>query len=164
MQFQLPIRQFFAPDLTAGDVAIVVGSGGVGSFVVQIANALGARVLACDIIQERLQLIGDYGAAQTINLTNLDPKELRKQARAFAKGVPTLKLKIFECSGSAPGQTTAYGLLERGATMLQVGYTPNPINVRLVEPDGFRRHNSWHLGMSSGSVPGSATADRRRQG
>jgi 6-hydroxycyclohex-1-ene-1-carbonyl-CoA dehydrogenase len=132
-------------NLTAGDVAIVVGAGGVGSFVVQIASAIGARVLACDIIPERLQLIGDYGAAQTINLTNLDPKELRKQARAFAKGVPTLKLKIFECSGSAPGQTTAYGLLERGATMLQVGYTPNPINVRLSNLMAFDAtiHGTW---------------------
>lgn len=131
--------------LAAGDVAIVVGAGGVGSFVVQIANAIGARVLACDIVQQRLQLISDYGATQTINLTNLDPKELRKQARAFAKGVPTLKLKIFECSGSAPGQTTAYGLLERGATMLQVGYTPNPVNVRLSNLMAFDAtiHGTW---------------------
>jgi len=132
-------------NLTAGDVAIVVGAGGVGGFVVQIANALGARVLACDIIEERLKLISAHGAEATINLTNLDPKELRKQARGFAKGVPTLKLKIFECSGSAPGQTTAYGLLERGATMLQVGYTPNPINVRLSNLMAFDAtvHGTW---------------------
>jgi 6-hydroxycyclohex-1-ene-1-carbonyl-CoA dehydrogenase len=132
-------------NLTAGDVAIVIGSGGVGSFVVQIANALGASVLSCDIVEERLKLIAGFGAAQTINLTNLDPKELRKQVRAFAKGVPTLKLKIFECSGSAPGQTTAYGLLERGATMLQVGYTPNPVNVRLSNLMAFDAtiHGTW---------------------
>jgi 6-hydroxycyclohex-1-ene-1-carbonyl-CoA dehydrogenase len=117
----------------------------VGGFVVQIASALGARVLACDIIEERLKLISAHGAEATINLTNLDPKELRKQARAFAKGVPTLKLKIFECSGSAPGQTTAYGLMERGATMLQVGYTPNPINVRLSNLMAFDAtvHGTW---------------------
>ena len=132
-------------NLTAGDVAVVVGSGGVGSFVVQIANALGARVVACDIIQERLNLISDYGAAMTINLSSLDPKELRKQVRGFAKGVPTLKYKIFECSGSAPGQTTAYGLLERGATMLQVGYTPSKIDVRLSNLMAFDAtiHGTW---------------------
>jgi 6-hydroxycyclohex-1-ene-1-carbonyl-CoA dehydrogenase len=132
-------------DLAEGDVAVVVGSGGVGSFVVQIASALGARVLACDIIAERLNLISNYGAAQTINLTNLDPKELRKQVRAFAKGAPTLKYKIFECSGSAPGQVTAYGLLERGATMLQVGYTPNKIELRLSNLMAFDAtlHGTW---------------------
>jgi 6-hydroxycyclohex-1-ene-1-carbonyl-CoA dehydrogenase len=132
-------------NLAAGDVAIVVGSGGVGSFVVQIASALGARVLASDIIAERLSLIAQYGAEQTINLKDLDPKELRKQVRAFAKGAPTLKYKIFECSGSAPGQVTAYGLLERGATMLQVGYTPNKIDVRLSNLMAFDAtlHGTW---------------------
>ena len=132
-------------NVAAGDAVIVVGAGGVGSFVVQIASALGARVVACDIIEERLKLIAGYGAAETINLANLDPKELRKQVRAFAKGIPTLKYKIFECSGSAPGQTTAYGLLERGATMMQVGYTPNKIDVRLSNLMAFDAtlHGTW---------------------
>lgn len=132
-------------NVVAGDAVIVVGAGGVGGFVVQIANALGARVVACDIIEDRLKLIGQYGAAATINLSNLDPKELRKQVRAFAKGIPTLKYKIFECSGSAPGQTTAYGLLERGATMMQVGYTPSKIDVRLSNLMAFDAtlHGTW---------------------
>jgi 6-hydroxycyclohex-1-ene-1-carbonyl-CoA dehydrogenase len=132
-------------DVAAGDAVIVVGAGGVGGFVVQIANALGARVVACDIIEDRLKLIAQHGASATINLTNLDPKELRKQIRSFAKGVPTLKYKIFECSGSAPGQVTAYGLLERGATMMQVGYTPNRIEVRLSNLMAFDAtlHGTW---------------------
>jgi 6-hydroxycyclohex-1-ene-1-carbonyl-CoA dehydrogenase len=117
--------------VSAGDAVIVIGSGGVGGFIVQTANALGARVVACDIVAERLKLLENYGASQTINLANLDPKDLRKQIRAFAAGIPTLKYKIFECSGTAAGQTTAYGLLERGATMMQVGYTPSKIEVRL---------------------------------
>jgi 6-hydroxycyclohex-1-ene-1-carbonyl-CoA dehydrogenase len=132
-------------DLSAGDVAIVVGAGGVGGFLVQIASALGARVVACDIIADRLKLIADYGAAEVIDLTNKDPKELRKQVRTFAKGVPTLRYKIFECSGSAAGQVTAYGLLERGATMMQVGYTPNKIDVRLSNLMAFDAtlHGTW---------------------
>ncbi|HTY64765.1 MAG TPA: 6-hydroxycyclohex-1-ene-1-carbonyl-CoA dehydrogenase [Acidobacteriota bacterium] len=132
-------------NIAAGDAVIVVGAGGVGGFVVQIASALGARVVACDIIEDRLKLIAQYGAAATINLSNLDPKELRKQVRAFAKGIPTLKYKIFECSGSAPGQTTAYGLLERGATMMQVGYTPSKIDVRLSNLMAFDAtlHGTW---------------------
>ncbi|MDM7994206.1 MAG: 6-hydroxycyclohex-1-ene-1-carbonyl-CoA dehydrogenase [Acidobacteriota bacterium] len=131
--------------VSEGDAVIVVGAGGVGGFVVQIASALGARVAACDIISERLQLIAAHGASETINLTNLDPKDLRKQVRAFAKGIPTLKLKIFECSGSAPGQVTAYGLLERGATMMQVGYTPNKIDLRLSNLMAFDAtlHGTW---------------------
>jgi 6-hydroxycyclohex-1-ene-1-carbonyl-CoA dehydrogenase len=132
-------------NLTKGDVAVVVGAGGVGSFVAQIANALGARVVACDIMADRLKLIAEYGAEETIDLTGKDPRELRKQVRAFAKGVPTLKVKIFECSGSDAGQVTAYGLLERGATLLQVGYTPKKIEVRLSNLMAFDAtvHGTW---------------------
>jgi 6-hydroxycyclohex-1-ene-1-carbonyl-CoA dehydrogenase len=132
-------------NLTAGDVAIVVGAGGVGGFVAQIAHAMGARVVACDIIAERLKLIASHGAEEVIDLTNKDPKELRKQIRSFAKGAPTLKYKLFECSGSTAGQVTAYGLLERGATMLQVGYTPNKIEVRLSNLMAFDAtiHGTW---------------------
>ncbi|HSW40151.1 MAG TPA: 6-hydroxycyclohex-1-ene-1-carbonyl-CoA dehydrogenase [Acidobacteriota bacterium] len=132
-------------DLAAGDAAVIVGAGGVGGYVAQVAAALGARVLACDIMEERLKLIADYGAEATINLANVDAKELRKQVRSFTKGIPTLKLKIFECSGSDAGQITAYGLLERGSTLLQVGYTPKKIEVRLSNLMAFDAtiHGTW---------------------
>jgi len=132
-------------NLAAGDPAIVVGAGGVGGFVVQIANALGARVLACDIVADRLKLISGYGAAETIDLSSIEPKEVRKRVRGFAKGIPTLKYKIFECSGSPAGQVVAYGLLERGATMMQVGYTPNRVEVRLSNLMAFDAtiHGTW---------------------
>ncbi|HKI85344.1 MAG TPA: alcohol dehydrogenase catalytic domain-containing protein, partial [Thermoanaerobaculia bacterium] len=48
--------------LEEGDQAIVVGAGGVGGFVVQIARALGARVAACDVDAGRLKLAGELGA------------------------------------------------------------------------------------------------------
>lgn len=132
-------------NVTAGDVAIVVGAGGVGGFVVQIASALGARVIACDIIADRLKLIAGYGAAETVDLSGKDFKEVRKQVKSFAKGAPSFRYKIFECSGSTGGQTTAYGLLDRAATMLQVGYTPNKIDVRLSNLMAFDAtiHGTW---------------------
>ncbi len=139
--YQAILRANLAP----GDIAIVVGAGGVGGFLVQIANALGARVVACDIVADRLKLIAQYGAEEVIDLTNKDPKDLRKQIRTFAKGAPTLQYKIFECSGAPAGQITAYGLLERGATMIQVGYTPNKIDIRLSNLMAFDAtiHGTW---------------------
>jgi 6-hydroxycyclohex-1-ene-1-carbonyl-CoA dehydrogenase len=132
-------------NLTAGDVAIVVGAGGVGGFVTQIASALGAQVIAGDISVDRLNLMAQYGAAETIDLSSKDFKEVRKQVKNFAKGVPSFRHKIFECSGSTGGQTTAYGLLDRGATMLAVGYTPNKIEVRLSNLMAFDAtiHGTW---------------------
>jgi len=132
-------------DLAEGDVAVVVGAGGVGSFVAQIASAIGARVIACDIIADRLKLISEYGADETVNLAELNFKEVRKQVKGFGKGVPTLKFKIFECSGSDAGQMTAYGLLDRAATLLQVGYTPKKVEVRLSNLMAFDAtiHGTW---------------------
>jgi 6-hydroxycyclohex-1-ene-1-carbonyl-CoA dehydrogenase len=132
-------------NLIAGDVAIVIGAGGVGGFVTQIASALGAQVIAGDISVDRLNLIAQYGAAETIDLSSKDFKEVRKQVKNFAKGVPSFRHKIFECSGSTGGQNTAYGLLDRGATMLAVGYTPNKIEVRLSNLMAFDAtiHGTW---------------------
>ncbi len=132
-------------DLAEGDVAVVVGAGGVGGFVTQIANAIGARVIACDIIADRLKLLADYGAEETVNLAEKNFKEVRKQVRGFAKGIPTLKYKIFECSGSDAGQVTAYGLLGPGATLLQVGYTPKKVEVRLSNLMAYDAtiHGTW---------------------
>ncbi len=134
-------------ELAAGDLAVVVGAGGVGGFIVQIANALGAHVVACDIMAERLKLIANYGAEETIDLSNRDPRDVRKQIRGFAAQlkIPTLRFRIFECSGSPDGQVTAYGLIERGATMMQVGYTPKKVELRLSNIMAFDAtvHGTW---------------------
>jgi len=132
-------------NLAAGDLAAIVGAGGVGGFVIQIASGLGARVVACDIAADRLKLIANYGAQETIDLSNRDTKDVRKQIRGFAKGIPTLRYRIFECSGTTGGQVTAYGLLERGATMMQVGYTPSKIELRLSNLMAFDAtiHGTW---------------------
>src|SRR5690242_17740146 len=47
------------------------------------------------------------------------------------QGVPSLRLRIFECTGRKQGQALAFGLLDRCATMVQVGYTPEAVDVRL---------------------------------
>ncbi len=119
--------------LQAGDVAAVVGAGGVGGFTVQIAAALGAHVFALDVRKERLDLAAQHGAAQVAQVAEGAQKALRSELRAFARkhAVPSLRLRIFECTGHKAGQALAFGLLDRGATMVQVGYTPEPVEVRL---------------------------------
>ncbi|MGZ6123665.1 MAG: 6-hydroxycyclohex-1-ene-1-carbonyl-CoA dehydrogenase [Myxococcales bacterium] len=119
--------------LQAGDVAAVVGAGGVGGFIVQVAAALGAHVFAFDLRKERLDLAARHGAEPVAQVTEGAQKALRAELRAFARkqGVPSLRLRIFECTGHKAGQALAFGLLDRGATMVQVGYTPEPVEVRL---------------------------------
>jgi 6-hydroxycyclohex-1-ene-1-carbonyl-CoA dehydrogenase len=110
-----------------------VGAGGVGSYLIQIARALGARVIACDVRQDRLDLVGAHGAERLVDVHDRTPQEVRKQVHGIARewGVKSIRFRIFECSGTAPGQVLAFGLLARAATLVQVGYTPKAVEVRL---------------------------------
>ncbi|MFN0151842.1 MAG: 6-hydroxycyclohex-1-ene-1-carbonyl-CoA dehydrogenase [bacterium] len=134
-------------ELRAGDAAFVVGAGGVGGFVVQIAHALGARVAACDVNPERLSLLAAHGADRTIDTRDRTPQEIRKELHGLARewGVPSLRFKIFECSGTPAGQTLAFGLLARAATLLQVGYTPKSVELRFSNLMAFDAtvHGTW---------------------
>ncbi len=133
--------------LRTGDFAIFVGAGGVGCFGIQIARALGARVLAIDIDAERLDLVRDHGAEWTINSRDMPFKDLRRQVRGIARdaGLPPAEWKIFETSGSPAGQTTAFGLLTYGSVLSVVGYHPGEVTVRLSNLMAFaaRAEGTW---------------------
>lgn len=122
-------RSGLGPD----DVAIIVGAGGVGGFGVQIAAALGAAVVAIDVDQERLDLAARHGAVLVLDAGAADLKGLKAAIRSFSKesGRSGIGLKIFEMSGTPAGQTTAFGLLDHGAYLGVVGFTPKPVELRL---------------------------------
>jgi 6-hydroxycyclohex-1-ene-1-carbonyl-CoA dehydrogenase len=130
-----------------GDAVFVVGSGGVGGYSVQIARALGARVVALDVDASRLEAAGRSGAERTIAVGDRAPKEIRKEAHGLAHewGVPTLRWRVLECSGTPEGQTLAFSLLAQASTMVQVGYTPSPVSLRLSNVMAFDAaiHGSW---------------------
>ena len=117
-----------------GDVAVVVGVGGVGGYCVQVARAFGAEVVAIDVDARKLDaIVADGGAALALNAREHDAKALKKAVADFAKqrGLRATEWKIFECSGSAAGQTTAFNLLVHGATLSVVGFTMDKVEVRL---------------------------------
>jgi 6-hydroxycyclohex-1-ene-1-carbonyl-CoA dehydrogenase len=120
-----PYQAIVRAGLTEGDLAVVIGVGGVGTYCVQIAAAFGAHVVAIDVDQKKLDAIADYGAGLTINSAETDFKSLKKGIGGQAKewGCPKHSWKIFECSGHAGGQQTAYGLLTYASTLLVVGFT-----------------------------------------
>ncbi len=122
-------RSRLGPD----DVAVFVGVGGIGGFGVQIAAALGAAVVAVDIDRERLELAAHHGASLTLDAGSLLAKDLKAAVRAFAKqsGRTGLGLKIFEMSGTPVGQVTAFSLLDHGAHLAVVGFTPQSVELRL---------------------------------
>jgi 6-hydroxycyclohex-1-ene-1-carbonyl-CoA dehydrogenase len=133
--------------LAKGDAAFVVGAGGVGGYAIQIAGALGARVVALDVSTGRLEMAAAHGAEKTVHVEGRAPKDVRKEVHRVAGGwgVPSLRYRIFECSGTPQGQALAFALLAPAATMVQVGYCAAPVEVRLSNLMAFDAtiHGTW---------------------
>ena len=117
--------------LCTGEVAVFVGAGGVGGFGVQLARAIGAHAVAIDVDAGRLETLRAYGAELTLEAG--DARALRKQIVGWAKaeGYATRGWRVFETSGTAAGQALAFGLLNHGAHLGVVGYTRDPVEIRL---------------------------------
>jgi len=128
-----PYQAIVRSGLGEGDLAVFTGAGGLGSFGIQLAAALGAKVVAVDVRADRLELAAAHGADLTLRADEMPFKELRRSVAALAmqNGIPTYRHRIFETSGTDAGQTTAFGLLARGAYLSVVGFTPKKVEIRL---------------------------------
>ena len=128
-----PLQAVHRAGVAEGDFVIVNGTGGVGTYAVQIAAARGANVLGIDVNADRLEPLLAHGAAAVLDVTGLEFKAIRSAVREHAAelGGGRTSWKIFECSGTPVGQETAFGLLVPAATMAVVGFTPKRVSVRL---------------------------------
>jgi len=95
------------------DLVAVFGIGGLGHLALQYATIAGGRVVAVDLVEEKLELARELGAEFTVNAAKQDPaaaiQELGGADQAIALAVSP---KAFE---------QAYGSLRRGGTLVFVG-------------------------------------------
>ncbi len=134
-------------EVREGDAVFVIGAGGVGGYAVQIARALGARVIAIDVDPGKLEAIAPHGPERTLSARERTPKDVRTEAHAIARDwrIPSLRWRVLECSGTPEGQTLAFTLLAQAATLVQVGFSPSPVSLRLSNVMAFDAtiHGSW---------------------
>jgi len=111
--------------VAAGDWVIVFGCGGVGLSLVQVAAAVGARVIAVDVKDAKLETARRFGATATLNPAAV-PK-LDKAVRALSGGGVDV---AFEAVGKATAQEAALNCLRTGGRLVLVGYSPEtlPLN------------------------------------
>jgi propanol-preferring alcohol dehydrogenase len=104
------------------DLTVVFGVGGLGHLAIQYAKIAGGRVIAVDIVDEKLELARELGAEFTVNATTQDPvqaiQELGGADQAIALAVSP---RAFE---------QAYGSLRRGGKLVFVAL-PADNEVRL---------------------------------
>jgi 6-hydroxycyclohex-1-ene-1-carbonyl-CoA dehydrogenase len=128
-----PYQVLKKSELQSGDFAIVIGVGGVGIFGAQLARIMGAKVLAIDISEEKLEQAKASGIEAVLNTKGKTSKEVKAEVRAIASdlGVSRFGWKILEMSGTKPGQELAFSLLTYTSTLSIVGFTMDKLEVRL---------------------------------
>jgi len=122
-----PYQACMRAGLKTGDNVVVVGvTGGVGSYVAQMAKAFGAKtVIGIARDPEKLERALKYGADFVINSTGKDANAVRNDFRELCKanGLPSnYGWIIFEVTGTAPGQEIALRLLSFTGKLLWVGF------------------------------------------
>ncbi len=109
-----------------GDYVVVFGCGGVGINVVQIAAAVGASVLAIDIVDHKLDFSKKMGAVATLNTSGMGDKEIIRAIRNTFGMLPDI---AFEAIGNPKTIELAYNCLRPGGRLVQIGYTHENVSI-----------------------------------
>lgn len=128
-----PYQVIKKSELENGDLAIIIGVGGVGVYGALIAKIMGAKVVAIDISDDKLNVAKSNGVDAILNSKGMDSKAIKASIKDIAKalGAPKFGWKIFEFSGTTAGQDLAFNLITYTSTLSIVGFTMNKLEVRL---------------------------------
>jgi threonine dehydrogenase-like Zn-dependent dehydrogenase len=103
-------------NLSGRDTLAVFGQGPVGLSAVQLATAMGARVIAIDMTKERLAFAKELGADVTLDPSADDPIEALK-ALTHGEGVDL----ALDCSGAEAARSAAIRATRTWGTVCFVG-------------------------------------------
>jgi alcohol dehydrogenase, propanol-preferring len=107
-----------------GDRVVVVGCGGVGLNVVQIAAALGARVIGVDTAESKREWARRFGAEAA-----LDPAAETRIDRSLRDLTGGGADVVFEVVGKPSTQELAVAAVRTGGRVVLVGYSPDPMSL-----------------------------------
>jgi propanol-preferring alcohol dehydrogenase len=96
----------------SSDLVAVFGVGGLGHLAIQYATIAGGRVVAVDLVDEKLALARELGAEFTVNAAREDPVQVIKSLGGAYQAIAlAVSPRAFE---------QAYGALRRGGTLVFV--------------------------------------------
>jgi propanol-preferring alcohol dehydrogenase len=99
-----------------GDTVAIWGFGGLGHYAVQIAQAMGAKVVAVDIARRKLELARQLGADVTIDASREKPKDLIRSIGGAHV--------VLNFAPSAETIAQCFEALRRAGTLVLVGLPP----------------------------------------
>lgn len=112
-----------------GDRVVVIGCGGIGLNIVQVAAGIGARVVAIDVAAHKLRWAAKLGAEATVDAAAAPRAD--REVRSITGGGADV---AFEAVGRADTQELALNCLRTGGRLVLVGYSPEtmPLNAARV--------------------------------
>jgi propanol-preferring alcohol dehydrogenase len=119
--------------LRKGETLLINGTGGLGSGAIQIAKTAGAKVIAVDVIDEKLEMAKRLGADEAVNSKTQDLGDTVKRATE-GRGVDV----ALELVGTSAAMRNALGTLGKTGRYVIVGYTKDmlevaPLNLVILE-------------------------------
>lgn len=162
-------------DVQAGETLAVQGAGGLGLYAAAVAHERGVRVIVIDGVAERLALARNFGADQTVDLTQhpaaADRVAVVQDATAGigadvvleVTGVPAAFLEAIDLA-RVGGRIASVGNLNADST---VSLAPGIVTRKSLTILGVLRYDPWYLHKAVGFLarrhslhPFEALADR----
>ncbi len=106
--------------VTEGERVVVLGVGGIGTFIVRAAASAGAAVTAVDIDSRRLEVAGRMGASTTLDVSAGGIDEIDGEKPPDV---------VFECTGRPESLIRAVSLVADHGRLVVVGHQPEPVAV-----------------------------------
>jgi 6-hydroxycyclohex-1-ene-1-carbonyl-CoA dehydrogenase len=107
-----------------GESVLVIGCGGVGLSLVQMASLAGGNVIAVDIFDEKLEQARKFGATEVIN-----GKKVESLSKAVKKASGGGVDVAFEVIGNPPTIEEAFKAVKWGGRVIVVGYSHEDVKL-----------------------------------
>lgn len=119
-----PYRALKISGARVGDTVAIWGVGGLGHYAVQIAHAMGARVVAVDIQSAKLDLARRLGADVTVDASREKPEDaIRDLGGAHV---------VVSLAPKAAVIAQGFAALRRGGTLVLVGLPPGDFTLPIL--------------------------------
>lgn len=114
------VRAIKRCDLKVGDNVLVVGLGSIGLIMAEAIQAMGYKVFACDLLEERISIANEKGI-ESFNSKDLEAFEKLIREKTNELGVDA----VFMTSGADKAIDVALKTIKMGGKILVFSSTPN---------------------------------------